>query len=144
MKNLLMFILFISIPVFGCDSDKDGSADNLAEITTQLAKLKTYQLAINLNEPKQDAIKRLRFGDFRLLWLPTNPVYPSSEKNLPLITEEITCILGERRIEGVGNPIESEEQAILSDQFFGYAIKYNDTILENWKNFIPNKDNNDE
>lgn len=139
MKIFFIFILFFSIPAFSCDSNSDGVPDHLALVTTQLAMLKSYQFKFNLKKPKEDAFKRLKIGDFRLLSMAANPYYPVSETKSPTVTEELVCMLGERFIEGVGDPIESEEQAILSDKFFKYAMVYNDTILENWTRYLKER-----
>lgn len=97
--------------------------------------LKTLQMEINLNKPKQDAIKRLKVGDFRLLSMAMKPWYPIPNGYSKTIDEKTACLLGERFLEGLSDhDLEvAEEWSSLVGKFFDYAATYNMTILDNWE-----------
>jgi hypothetical protein len=134
MKKLITLMLFYAPQIFAdqCIFDERGTHKVIGSITSQLSMLKTWQMEINLKKPKQDAVKRLKVGDFRLLAMATNPYYPIPKGYLKAIDEKTVCLLGERFIEGLGS-VELGEWAALADKFFDYAAIYNMTILDNWE-----------
>ncbi len=139
MKVLMFFLMLFNAPqLFAgeCISKEGGQQIVIGSITSNLSVLKTWQMEINLKKPKQDAIKRLKIGDFRLLAMATNPYYPLPKGYSKALDEKTVCLLGERFIEGLGDSLELGEWAAIADKFFAYAAIYNVTILENWEAYI--------
>lgn len=106
------------------------SGDSSRIITSQEAMLKTYLLAINLDDPKGDAKKRLSHGDYRLIGVGGIGLeYPS----LDLSKEgHILCEFGGRYIQGTSDVYESEAHAHLSSKFAEYARSYNIVVIQHY------------
>lgn len=142
-RYILIAILLIPSLSYSqdCMTNIDGKYRRIKLLTSSLAMMKTFKLSIDLKRPKSDAVTRLKHGDFRLLTVRLSPKqgkYPlPNGVTVPSLMLE--CQLGERFIEGMAYPIESEAWAEWSDRYYEYAIKYNQTVLIEWKKYTEGK-----
>ena len=112
-----------------CYLDEDN---HTPPITTQIAVLKSYLYPINLDSPVDDAKLRIKLGDYRLLGIGGfGLTYPPLDLQKD---SEILCTLGERYIQGTSDAIEGKEHSELISKFTEYATKYNEYIIQEYKN----------
>ena len=106
------------------------SGDDWGLKTTQKAMLKTYLLAINLDDPKGDAKLRLEHNDYRFLGIGALGIsYPSIDKSDDI---NALCEYGGRYIDGTSDVYEGPEHQALSIKVLKYAQSYNQYLIDHY------------
>jgi len=133
MLNRMIFSLIFCACSYSCSAQSKIvlpcwlSGDYSKMITSQESMLKSYLLAINLDQPIADAKIRIKNGDYRLIGIGGIGVgYPGL--NLK-IEGDILCELGGRYLMGTSDGQEGRSHAALILKFGKYAEKYNAEIL---------------